>query len=172
MSEPLRLHDDPLAREELIRGYLKRTLDNSTAEAFEAHYLGCDECFTELRATDMILSGLTKAAVTRRERDEVVVIDFSGPAQLVRESTAARQLEGILHQGDSRVLIDLSKVSRIDSAGLGVLMTCYSHVLRNRGMLKVLRPSEDVRRLLSVSNLDRIVETYDDEAQAIQSFTN
>ncbi|HET8547823.1 MAG TPA: STAS domain-containing protein [Bryobacteraceae bacterium] len=168
----LRLHEDPLAREELIRSYLKRRLDRLTSEAFEAHYLSCNECFDELRTTDRILSGLTNAAVVRRERDRVVVIDFSGPAQLVRESPVARQLEGILHQGDSRVLVDLSKVSRIDSAGLGVLMTCYSHVLRNRGMLKVLRPSEDVRRLLSLTRLDGVVEAFDDETAAIQSFTN
>ncbi len=172
MRDTPKLHQDPLLREELIRDYLKRRLDSAATEAFEAHYLACDECFEELRTTDLIVTGLKRAAVNRRERDDVVVIEFAGPAQLTRNSATGHQLEGILHQGDSKVLIDLSTVSRIDSAGLGLLMTCYSHVLRNRGMLKVLRPSEEVRRMLRLTKLDAVVEAFDDEAQALESFLN
>jgi len=70
------------------------------------------------------------------------------------------------------VLIDLSQVSRIDSAGLGLLMNYYSHTLRNRGMLKVLKPSDNVRKLLQVTRLDTILDTFEDEIGAIGSFAN
>ena len=44
----MQFHDDPTFREEVIRNYLRRTLDADAAEAFESHYLSCDECFEEL----------------------------------------------------------------------------------------------------------------------------
>ena len=172
MSTFLQLHEDPLAREELIRGYLKRSLDTATIEAFESHYLTCRECFEELRTTDLLMQGLARAAVNRRTREGVVVIEFTGPAQLTRQSAMTRELQGIMHQGDSKVLIDMSKVSRIDSAGLGLLMQLYSHALRNRGILKVLKPSQQVQHVMHVAKVDSVVEAYDDEGLALRSFAN
>ena len=40
-------------------------------------------------------------------------------------------------ESDTKVLIDLSRVSRIDSTGLGVLMDCYCHAVKNAGVLKL-----------------------------------
>ena len=42
-------------------------------------------------------------------------------------------------------MIDLSRVSRIDSWGLGVLIHCYSHAICNSGALKLLNPSAQVK---------------------------
>lgn len=166
----LNLHEDALEREDLIRKYLNRTLDPASLEAFEAHYLECETCFEELRTTDTMTSALLEHAMNRRLVGDVVVLEFSAPAELIRASPTTRLLRGILHQGDSRVVVDLSRVSRIDSAGLGELMSCYSHVLRNRGMMKIVRPSPKVREVMHITRLDTVVETFEDEAQAVRSF--
>jgi len=73
-------------------------------------------------------------------------------------------------ESDTKVLIDLSKVSRIDSTGLGVLMNCYCHAVKNAGMLKLLNPDVPVRRVLSLTKIDSVLQTFEDEAAAIQSF--
>ena len=54
----MQFHDDPIRREEVIRSYLRRTLDPATAEAFESHYLSCDDCFEELRVSGLLMVGL------------------------------------------------------------------------------------------------------------------
>ena len=164
-------HDDPVLREELIRKYLLKTMAAGPAEEFESHYLACDDCFEELRATEMLLSGLAQSKVDRRRLEDVVVLEFSGPVQLVRRSRElSALLNGVLEQKDTKVLIDLSRVSRIDSAGLGLLLNCYSHAVRNRGMLKLLNPSAEVRDLLRLTRIDAVLETYHDEREALKSF--
>jgi anti-sigma B factor antagonist len=169
----LDFHSDPLTREELIVKYLGRRLDPAGVAAFEAHYLECGECFEELRTSDLIRRGLAESAVAIRREGDVLVLGFSGPTQLTRPSTAPRQLfEGILQNSDSKVLVDLSTVSRIDSAGLGLLIKCYSHALRNRGMFKLLKPSQEVRQLFRLTRMDSVLETYDDEKRALESFSN
>jgi anti-sigma B factor antagonist len=167
----MQLHEDSLTREQWIRDYLLRRLDPASAEQFEQHYLGCDECFEELRATRLLMSGLTRSGIGRRRLQDVVVLEFSHPAQLVRQAQELRQLlQGVVEQSDTKVLIDLSRVSRIDSAGLGMLINCYSHAVRKHGMLKLLKPSEPVKNLLRLTRIDSVIETYFDEAQAVESF--
>jgi anti-sigma B factor antagonist len=165
-------HDEPLLREELIVKYLKRRLDAASTEAFESHYLTCDECFEELRVSQLLAEGLSQCRIDRRYAGETAVLHFTGPVQLTRRSAELTALsQSVLEQKDTNVLIDLSRVSRIDSAGLGLLMSCYSHLIRNRKALKLLNPSRDVRELLHVTKIDAVLETYDDEQEALRSFT-
>jgi anti-sigma B factor antagonist len=169
----INFHADPLSREEFVVRYLARRLDPAAIAAFEMHYLECGDCFEELRLSDLIRRGLAESAVAVRRAGDVLVMGFAGPTQLTRPSPASRQLlEGILQCNDSKVLVDLSTVSRIDSAGLGLLIKCYSHALRNRGMLKLLNPNEEVRRLFRLTRMDSVLETYEDEQRALESFSN
>jgi hypothetical protein len=63
-----------------------------------------------------------------------------------------------------------SRVAKIDRACLGREMSCYSHAVKNRGMLKLLNPTAEVQTLLHLTKIDSVVETYDEERQALESF--
>jgi anti-sigma B factor antagonist len=67
-------------------------------------------------------------------------------------------------------LIDLSEVSRIDSTGLGVLMNCYCHAVKNSGALKLLNPDAPVKRVLRITKIDAVLQSFEDESTAIASF--
>lgn len=164
-------HNEPLLQEELIVKYLRRQLDAATTDAFEGHYLNCDDCFEELQISQLLVDGLRRSSVERRYSEEIAVLQFTGPVQLTRRSVELTALsQSVLEQKDTNVLIDLSQVSRIDSAGLGLLMSCYSHVVRSRKAFKLLHPSRDVRELLQVTKIDAILEAFNDEQEALQSF--
>jgi anti-sigma B factor antagonist len=78
----------------------------------------------------------------------------------------------VLEQRDSRVIIDLSRVTKIDSAGLGQLMSCYSHLVRNQGALKVLNPRPEIKNLLDMTGISTLIESYQNEQEAVSSFSN
>ena len=167
----MQFHEDPLIREQLIRNYLLKRLDAGSAESFESHYLGCEECFEELRTTQLLIAGLSQSTLDARRLKDVLVLEFTNPAQLIRQSRELTELsKEVLQQKDTKVLIDLSRVSRIDSAGLGLLMRCYSHAVRNSGMLKLLNPNPEVQKLLELTKINSVVESFDDEQKALQSF--
>jgi anti-sigma B factor antagonist len=73
-------------------------------------------------------------------------------------------------QNESKVLIDLSNVSRIDSTGLGMLMKCYCHAVRNRGALRLLNPNAQVKQVLNLTRIDSLMLSSDDETLALESF--
>jgi anti-sigma B factor antagonist len=166
----MQLHQNPLFREELIRDYLLKRLDADAAEAFESHYLSCEECFEELRASQLLMEGLGQGKVEVRRVEDVLVLQFAGPAQLTRKSFELEELQRVFRQKDTKVLIDLGRVTKIDSAGLGELMSCYSHAVKNQGILKLLNPNSEVQSLLRVTRIESVLETYYDEEQALESF--
>jgi anti-sigma B factor antagonist len=167
----MNFHEDALVTEEIISRYLLRSLDEQTTELFESHYLECDLCFNDLRAAELLMSGLNRRAVKRKTIGDVAVFEVDARRSLGRRSPELLELSHmVMEQKEAKVLIDLSKVSRIDSAGLGVLMECYRHAIGKCGTLKLLNPSAEVQRALSVTKIDSVIETYFDENEALGAF--
>lgn len=164
---------EPLEREQVIARYLARSLDSEAVEEFEGHYLGCDECFDEMRVSDRLAADLRATNLAWKQTGGVSVLRFKTNAELTHSAHELEELrKEVLEQSDTKVLIDLSRVTRIDSAGLGQLMSCYSHLVKNRGALKVLNPTPEIRKMLDMTGLSTIIPTFHDEQEAVTSFTN
>jgi anti-sigma B factor antagonist len=162
---------EPIEREEVIAKYLSRSLDSEAVEEFEGHYLGCDECFDELRVSERLAADLRASNMTWKQSGGVSVLQFRANAELTHSAQELEELRReVLEQSDSRVIIDLSRVTRIDSAGLGQLMSCYSHLVRNRGALKVLNPTPEIRKLLDMTGISTLIPSFEDEHEAVRSF--
>jgi anti-sigma B factor antagonist len=162
---------EPIQREQIIAKYLSRSLDSEAVEEFEGHYLGCDECFDELQVSDRMASELRTSNLSWKQSGGVSVLAFRANVELTH---AARDLEElrreVLEQTDSRVIIDLSRVTKIDSAGLGQLMSCYSHLVRNQGSLKVVNARPEVRQVLDMTGISTLIPAFNDEQEAVRSF--
>jgi len=162
---------EPIAREQVIARYLSRSLDTDAVEEFEAHYLGCDECFDELRVSERLAADLRASNLAWKNSDGVSVLGFRAAAQLTHSARELDELRReVLEQSDSRVVIDLRRVTKIDSAGLGQLMSCYSHLVRNQGELKVVNAAPEIKKLLDMTGISRIIPTFTDEHDAVKSF--
>jgi anti-sigma B factor antagonist len=167
----INFHEDPVYREKLITGYLQRRLSADLAEQWESHYLACADCFEEIRATELLIRALGEPMLESRRVNDVTVLRFAQGTQLLASSLELTELSNVIRvQKDTKVLIDLSRVSRIDSTGLGVLMNCYCHAVKNAGALKLLNADAPVRRVLSVTKIDSVLQMFEDEAAAIASF--
>ena len=163
---------EPIQREQIIAKYLSRSLESDAVEEFEGHYLGCDECFDELQVSERLTAELRASNLAWKQSGGVSVLAFRANAELTH---AARDLEDlrreVLEQSDSRVIIDLSRVTKIDSAGLGQLMSCYSHLVRNQGSLKVVNARPEVRKVLDMTGISTLIPAFNDEQEAVRSFS-
>jgi anti-anti-sigma factor len=162
---------ETVQREQVIARYLARTLDADAVEEFEGHYLGCDECFDELRVSERLAADLRTSNLAWKQNNGVSILQFRANAELTQAASELDQLRReVLEQSDSRVIIDLSRVTKIDSAGLGQLMGCYSHLVRNAGVMKIVNASAEVRRLLDMTGISILLPNYHDEQAALRSF--
>ena len=162
---------EPIEREEVIAKYLSRSLDEEAVEEFEGHYLGCDECFDELQVSERMAADLRSSSLAWKQSGGISVLQFKGHAELPHATKELDELRReVLEQKDTKVIIDLSRVTKIDSAVLGQLMSCYSHLVKNRGMLKVLNPVPEVRKLLDMTGISTLIPAFHDEEEAVSSF--
>lgn len=162
---------EPFQREQIIAKYLSRALDSDSVEEFEGHYLGCDECFDELQLSERIADDLRSSCLTWQQAGGVSVLEFRKSAQLTHSADELDELRReVLEQRDSQVIIDLSRVTKIDSAGLGQLMSCYSHLVRNKGALKVLNPVPEVRKMLDMTGISTLIPAFTSMQEAVRSF--
>ena len=162
---------EPIQREQVIAKYLSRALDAEAVEEFEGHYLGCDECFDELRVSERMAADLRHSGLAWKNANGISVLHFRKNAELTHSAKELEELRReVLEQSDSRVIIDLSRVTRIDSAGLGQLMSCYSHLVRNQGSLKVVNAAPEIRKLLDMTGLSTLIPAFSDESEAVRSF--
>ncbi len=162
---------EPIDREQIIARYLARSLDANSVEEFEGHYLGCDECFDELRVSDRLVAELRSSNVSWKQSGGVSILQFRANAELTQSARELEQLRReVLEQSDSRVIIDLSRITKIDSAGLGQLMGCYSHLIRNAGSMKIVNARPEICKILEMTGISMLLPNYNDEQDAVRSF--
>lgn len=82
----------------------------------------------------------------------------------------ADKVRALLKRGRKQIVLDLARVSHIDSTGLCDIVMAYTTTIRRDGSLKLLRPTARVRDLLTITKLKTILEVYDSEADALASF--
>ena len=109
--------------------------------------------------------------VNVRSEGEVSVVDLSGKITIGEGDVVLREtVETLLKEGRSKIVLNLSRISYMDSAGIGELVACYKRSREKGGQLKLLNPSGKVYDLLQLTKLEEIFETFRDEGEAIQSF--
>jgi anti-sigma B factor antagonist len=103
-----------------------------------------------------------------RRVDQAVILGLSGRLSVLEQQL--RQLAWKLIEGGERnLIISLANVSYLDNSGLGQLCWIYT-VSRNRGGdMKLLRPTPRIKRLLNITKLDTVFQSFDFESDAIQS---
>lgn len=107
-----------------------------------------------------------------REIDGIMLVELCGRFTMTDASGMIRGTVGdLLAAGHKRILLDLAKVTYLDSAaGIGELVSSYVSALHNGAELKLLRAGKNVNRVLHIVGLHTVFEIYDDEASAIKSF--
>ena len=87
-----------------------------------------------------------------------------GPDQL------SEMVQEFIEKDETDFLLDLRSVTYVSSTGVGSLIKTYRAVLKKKGKVKLLSPSQSVRNILSISKLDGVFEIFNDERSALESF--
>ena len=110
--------------------------------------------------------------MTDRDVNGVTVLEIEGRIVLGEESNSFREkVKSLLAAGKKKIVLNLSNVSYIDSAGLGTLVATF-HSARSQGaVLKLANLGAKFKEVLQVTKLMTVFDTYDNEALAVQSYS-
>lgn len=108
---------------------------------------------------------------TTRQVNGVTIVDLHGALVAGVGDEIVRDAVNRLLAADHRyILLNLAEVTRLDSAGVGELVASWKLANRFGAQLKLLRPGDRVRSTLHLAQVLPLVEVFEEEAQAVQSF--
>ncbi|MFZ0036640.1 MAG: STAS domain-containing protein [Candidatus Acidiferrales bacterium] len=112
-----------------------------------------------------------KTTAATREADGVSVVDIRGKITLGEGNIILRDIiRSLVREGKTKVVLNLSAVEFIDSAGIGELVGSHSSLHRAGGQLKIASPTKKVQDMLKMTSLNSVFDIHADEASAIKSF--
>jgi anti-sigma B factor antagonist len=79
-------------------------------------------------------------------------------------------VSGLFAAGERRVLLDLSRVTYVDSATIGCLMDLFRQATAAGASLKLFGVQSRVGTLLTMTGVQNFLEVYPDETAALESF--
>jgi anti-sigma B factor antagonist len=111
-----------------------------------------------------------KLSLETRNRGDVFVVHCQGRIVYRDEAAALSHVVGEVLQRGGKVVIDLSGVTSIDSAGIGELVFLHTRAHSQNADLKVAGPSPIVRELLDLTNVDSVLEIHPNLNDAMAAF--
>jgi anti-anti-sigma factor len=111
-----------------------------------------------------------KLSVEAQIYGDVVIVHCEGRIVYRDEAAALSRVVGeLLHKG-TKLVLDLSGVSSMDSAGIGELALLETWAQQRNAELKCAGATTVVRTLLDLTNLDSVLDVYDCVDEALESF--
>ena len=111
-----------------------------------------------------------KLSLETRNRGDVMIVHCQGRIVYRDEAAALSRLVAELLQNGRKLVLDLSGVSSMDSAGIGEL-ALFQNWAQARGVdFKCAGPNSLIRNLLDLTNLDSVLEIHSSLDSAMASF--
>jgi anti-sigma B factor antagonist len=109
--------------------------------------------------------------IKQRQVGEITILELKGRLALGEGSSALNEkLQGLIGEGCINLVLECSQVDALDSQGISALVRGIVSTQKHGGKLKLVSPSPRVLRVLEVTRLITLMETFDDEAKALASF--
>jgi len=106
-----------------------------------------------------------------RQAREVMILDLKGRLTAgLGDQILHDAIDELLAEGRRRILLNLSEVSFLDSAGVGELVAGLKTARRFEAELKLLNVGERVYSTLDMARLQPTFEIYNDESEAVASY--
>ncbi|MCA1658722.1 MAG: STAS domain-containing protein [Verrucomicrobiaceae bacterium] len=95
------------------------------------------------------------------------VLPLEGEIDLDVSPRIAASLQEIIKRKPKTLVVDLTKVSYIDSSGLAVLIEAMQNVEKNGGKFALAGLQESVRPIFEIARLDQVFRIYPDAGAAL-----
>lgn len=112
-----------------------------------------------LRITDNQVNGVSVLALDGR-------VVFGEEAATLRE-----KVKNMIDAGNKSLVLNVSNVTFIDSAGLGALVSAHHVTASSGGSLRLCNLGLKFKEMLHMTKMDRVFQISENEVDAVRSFS-
>ena len=111
--------------------------------------------------------------VKKQFKAGIIILELSGPLQMGVECKQLElALDQLLRDGETQVVLDLTKLTKLDSGGLGKIVNCFSRVKTAGGALCLAGTTGMIDGVLKLAHADRFLKSYPTAREAAESFSD
>ncbi|MDH4129255.1 MAG: STAS domain-containing protein [Spirochaetota bacterium] len=107
---------------------------------------------------------------TRDLKNNIIVLDINGEIDLYNAPEIKKKIKEQMDEGKNNVIVNLDKVSYVDSSGIGVLISSLSQLKKVGGGLKIINVYASVKKVFELTKLTSFFEIFESEEEAVKSF--
>ena len=108
----------------------------------------------------------------RQVEPDVTVVELTGHLNLGNElMTVESAVKRLIQDGARKLVVDVTKLDYIDSAGIGMLVGCNGQMDRAGGKMRVAGAQGAVAKAFGIVHMDRIMSLDPDAHTAVANLT-
>jgi len=100
----------------------------------------------------------------------ISVHELPGKVTAPAERAFLRQLQPHLETERPRLVLDCSRVARMDKAAMHLLLSCLEEVMKRNGDVKLASLRPEAEAVLGLAGVQQLFESYSTTAEAVHSF--
>ena len=109
----------------------------------------------------------------RQVEPDLTVVELTGHLNLGNELMSLEAaVKRVIDEGARKLVIDVTKLDYIDSAGIGMLVACNGQMDRAGGKMRVAGAQGTVARAFEIVHMDRITSLDPDVDAAVRNFAD
>jgi len=105
-----------------------------------------------------------------RTIQDITILDFEGHLTFTAGAELSRRIASLADARVTKVILNLERVSYVDSAGLGAIVSAFTELRHAGGVLKFANPSRRTQHVLEITGIATLVVTFATETAAVHSF--
>ena len=110
--------------------------------------------------------------VKRKDVNDISVVYLKGYLDAHTAPDFEGALQELVNENKVRIVVNLSELSYISSAGLGVFMGFIEDIRSKGGDIKLAEPSDKVLRVFDLLGFPVLYEFFELESEAIKKYTS
>jgi anti-sigma B factor antagonist len=107
-----------------------------------------------------------------RHIQDITILDFEGRLTFTAGVELSRRITSLMAARAHKVVLNLERVTYLDSAGLGAVVGAFTKLRGEKGGLKFVNPSARTQHVLDITGIAKIVETFPSERLAVASYAS
>lgn len=109
--------------------------------------------------------------ISKRDVGDVTVLELKGKVMIGAGDVQLRDaVDEALAGGSTRILVDLGGVSKMDSSGLGELVSAHNTVTGKGGRIALANLPSKLYDILGVTRIISVLDVFDDVDEGLASF--
>jgi anti-sigma B factor antagonist len=109
--------------------------------------------------------------ISQRQVGDVTILEPKGKITIGAGDVMLRDaIDAATRGGNSKVLLDLHGVSKMDSSGLGELLAAHNAVSSEGGTIRLMNLPSKLYNVLGITQIVSVFDVFDDEQEAVNSF--